>query len=355
MASTRPKIAIRCDAGPSIGVGHLMRCIALAEELVSRDADVVFVGELRSPTWAVEQLGLLGAQVVTAPPDAHSCVRWLLDHRVDGLVIDSYTVERDLSRQAGASGLTVLVVSDGDVRGQDADVVVDQNLGAEYDGAYKDLPGTCLLGLDYVLLRQAIRRLRPPAPRTGEPRGSRPRVLAFFGGTDAADAAPTGAQLLLETAAAIDVTVVAPSPVTADALRRLPVLPDQNVLIIEPTSRIAELAVDADLVVSASGTSTWELMCLGVPTALVRVADNQLIGYRATTEAGLASGLGEIRELDTNAEARRAAVSALTGLVDSRLLRRQLSRSGWQRVDGRGRERVADVLLARVAQRTPSR
>jgi len=38
-------ISIRCDAGPEIGAGHVMRCLALSQEAVDRNHDITFYME----------------------------------------------------------------------------------------------------------------------------------------------------------------------------------------------------------------------------------------------------------------------------------------------------------------------
>ncbi|MFD0655770.1 hypothetical protein [Thermocatellispora tengchongensis] len=50
------RVGVRCDAGRGIGVGHLVRCVALAEELVARGAEVLFLGDLGGVEWARAQL-----------------------------------------------------------------------------------------------------------------------------------------------------------------------------------------------------------------------------------------------------------------------------------------------------------
>ena len=54
-ADPAQRVGIRCDARAAIGVGHLVRCIALAEELVGRGHEVVFFGVVDVP-WASRQL-----------------------------------------------------------------------------------------------------------------------------------------------------------------------------------------------------------------------------------------------------------------------------------------------------------
>jgi RimJ/RimL family protein N-acetyltransferase len=88
--------------------------------------------------------------------------------------------------------------------------------------------------------------------------------------------------------------------------------------------------------VTAAGTTVWELCCLGVPAALVCVADNQEAGYRRVLERGAAVGLGSAAHgLD-----RDAAVATLQQVLADRVLREHLAAAGTRLVDGRGAWRV---------------
>ena len=164
-------------------------------------------------------------------------------------------------------------------------------------------------------------------------------MVCFFGGTDAAGAAPAVVELAAATGAPFAATVVAAHAATAKALAALPLAPGQCVTPIPPTDRLPALAAGSDLVVSAAGTSTWELLCLGVPTALIQVAANQRAGYDATVSRGLTAGLGSV------ATPAPDAVPVLRRLLTDPAARAAPAARGHGLIDGRGRERVADALL----------
>ena len=329
-------IGIRCDAGRITGVGHLVRCVAFAEELVSRDVTVKFLSDLGDLPWAVAQLEQRGLPWHPPPFDEVGLVAATERLGLDALVVDSYTLPPQHSAAVRATGRTVLAIVDGELRGQSADIYVDQNLDAVITA-----DGLGLAGLDYALLRRSVRQLRPlDAPVHEHTRT--PKVVAFFGGTDAYRAAPAIAALLARTEVAFEATIVAAD----ESLRRelLAVAPaaGQRFDIIEPTDDLPKILAGADLVVSASGTSTWELLCLGLPAALVWVVDNQIQGYERTVAHGYAAGLGRLGHLDDT------AVDVLRDLLTAPGARAALATRAWSAVDGRGVERVADALLARL-------
>lgn len=312
------RVGFRADAGPGIGVGHLMRCLALAEEFVARGVEVVMLGDLGGLAWAERQVSARGLTLLAAPPDLVLAVGELA---LDAVVLDSYSLDPACSAALRRAGVPVLAIVDGDARGQDADLYLDQNLGAEAEDA------RWMCGPSYVLLRNDVRALGRPTAGAGRT----PEVLCFFGGTDAGGAAPVAARLLADSGVPHTATIVTSSP-----------LPP-HIRTIAPTDDLPKLAVASDLVVTACGSAVWEMLHLAVPMALVWVAENQRASYQRIVDAGLAVGLGHIDDVRANPS---AAVGALRPLLSDPRFRTALAARGSSVIDGKGRERVADAVLA---------
>ena len=110
------------------------------------------------------------------------------------------------------------------------------------------------------------------------------------------------------------------------------------------TDEPAALTTRSACTARAGRSSVWELLCLGAPTALVCVSDNQEAGYREVVGRGLVEGLGHVAALRDHEPARTAATARLSTLLRDRDARARLAARGLAEVDGRGRERVADAL-----------
>ncbi|MBQ1024098.1 spore coat protein [Micromonospora sp. C95] len=334
------RVGLRCDAGPLRGVGHLVRCLALGEEFQARGATVEVFGTVDGVGWAADQLTARGITLHPGPDTPDGLVAAARRHDLDVLVLDSYELDPTAAGALRAAGVLTLAIVDGETRGQDADLYLDQNFATDLA-----VPaGRLLAGSGYALLRAGVLAARPAAPRpavTVDP----PSVLAFFGGTDAAGAAPVLTEVLLSTGRPMELTVVVGRPELAARMARLTPGPGQSLLPVPPTGTLPALIAAADLVVSAAGTSTWELCCLGAPSALVCVVDNQRESYHRVVAAGLAAGLGELPALAGDPAAVRAAAGTLAGLLDDGARRAELSARAWAAVDGRGRERVVDAVL----------
>lgn len=321
-----------------------MRCLALAEELRGRGTEVVFVADSHTVPWAHEQILSRGFAVEPAvwSPEDHLALFGRL--AVAAVVFDSYELDTAVYAAVRRTGLPCLAVVDGELRGAEADLYVDQNLGSELDSPLLPDGATRLAGLDYVLLRDDVLALRPDQPPVPKPTET-PRVLAVFGGTDAFGAGPPVMTALAATGLPFAATVIAPRPELVDAIRAIPLGAGQTIEPIGPTTRLAAEAVASDLVLSASGTSTWELLCLGATAGLVCVVDNQVIGYERTVATGAAAGVGVLSLLAADPA---PAVPVLARLLTDHAERARLANAGWRLVDGKGRARVADALLGLI-------
>ncbi|WP_327087613.1 hypothetical protein OIE66_35590 [Nonomuraea sp. NBC_01738] len=320
------RVGIRCDAGPAIGVGHLIRCLSLAEELTGRGAHVEIIGDLGGLAWAEQEVAARALAVTPCPGSPDGLADLAGRRGLTHMVLDSYTLDSRCAARLRERGVRVLAIVDGDRRGQDADLFLDQNLGAESAQVAQ------LAGLRYALLRDVVRQALPMA---ASPEGDVPRVLCFFGGTDAGAVAPVITRLLVRTGVPFEATVITTAPGSLEVDRACP---GQAFTVIPPTTRLPYLIGAADLVVTAAGSAMWEVLYLGRAAALVWVAGNQVPGYREMVRRGLAAGLGQVRELDDPEPLRTLLTSADT--------RRRLRAGGAGLVDGKGRERVADALLA---------
>ena len=51
---------------------------------------------------------------------------------------------------------------------------------------------------------------------------------------------------------------------------------DKNIEVIVSANNMAELMLNADLSIGASGSTNWERLCLGLPSLIFTVAENQI-------------------------------------------------------------------------------
>jgi spore coat polysaccharide biosynthesis predicted glycosyltransferase SpsG/ribosomal protein S18 acetylase RimI-like enzyme len=304
-------LLLRADAGPAVGVGHLSRCVALATAARARGWDVALCGEITAGGWLVGDL-----PVVRDP------------HPADAVVVDHYGAV-----EPPAAGLLVSI-EDGHFGRRRADIVVDANLHQlprPDDGS-----PVVLRGPAYAPLRAEVRAARETRGAGSTP----PRVVVVMGGGAAPSAVAAALAALRETGVPAEVLAVSAAPVPGFA-------------VTPPTPGLPGLFARADLVVSAAGVTLLELCCIGTPTALVQVADNQAAGYRTAVERGLVAGLGTdprhhvgtLRDLLLHGERRAALAAAARAAVDGRGADRVLDAMGFDPVVRTATAADADLLL----------
>ena len=346
------RVLLSCDGGGSLGVGHVMRCLALAEAAVQAGHHVLVAGHFEG--------SFLAAQLVAAPVEvarispwtAGDTLRFLQDVvarlHPDVLHVDSYTAPDRLAAMVPSPGASHLVLSnmeDGTHGRRPADVVVDPTFGAGLCGRPRDETTWLLRGSRYTPVRQRVIDARLAASRgndgvagadanAGQRAQTARSVLVVMGGTDPVGLTPAAVALLARTGLDLAVTAIAVGR-NAEQVRTAARGSRLAVKVLAPVDDLAALMSGHDLVISAAGTSIWELCCIGVPTALAWAVDNQREGYERVVAAGAAIGLG-----GPALGANQDAVGSLKTALSDPQVRARLVRAGRHLVDGLGAWRV---------------
>jgi spore coat polysaccharide biosynthesis predicted glycosyltransferase SpsG len=334
------RVLLRCDGGGPLGVGHVIRSLALAEAAVAAGHEVVVAGHFEG-SFLQAQLTAAPVEIVEVPaqaPDVGSdpILALIQRFRPDVVHLDGY----DLSRWLMGS-FVLSNMEDGTFGRRPADVVVDPTLGAELSARPDDRSTWLLRGSRYAPMRQRVLDARQMSKTVGEVAR---RVLVVMGGTDPVGLAPAAVKLLASTGLALEVTVIAVGEI-AERVRAAAEGSSLSLSVLAPVDDLAALMVRQDLVVSAAGTSVWELCCIGVPMALVWAVDNQRVGYDGVVAAGAAVGLGGPElggpEPGGGGSSRdEAAVGLLRTVLTNQRARADMVLAGKHVIDGLGAWRV---------------
>ena len=337
------RVLMHCNAGPGFGMGHLMRCIALAEEALARGWHVRLEGDVDDRARGVLRrfVPLVEADSWTVKDAAarirESCASW----RPDVVHMDSYWVDANALTVGGA---LLSNMQDGTYGLARADLAIDGNLGAETRVPRTPMSTSYLLGVDAALVRrQALVHRRAPRP----PAATSAKVLIVLGGTDELRLTSKMVAALERLKDELSMTVVTPAN-QQDELGSLAESSHQHIELVDFVDDLPCLAAAHHLVVSAAGTSVWDFASMGVPMALICVAANQRAGYEAVISAGLAVGLGH---LPHDSVAR--AAEKVSHVLSDRAAMARLGQRGLTTVDGLGSWRVVSAweqLLRRDAR-----
>ena len=283
-------IVFRVDSSSQMGVGHLMRCLTLADELKKQNHNTTFIcrelkGNLikliehRVLILPVDKdfqsddlyLSWLGA---TQEQDAKQTIQVIHDN-ADLLIVDSYALDEVWHKQLKPHAKKIMVIDDLADREFDCDVLLNQNLASKQGDYQGKVPSDCelLLGCEYALLRPEFAAFRKRALEKRKKTQEIKNILISMGGSDKKNITYNVLQQLND---GFNIVVV----LSSASLHRemiMDYVKGKNIEVIINADNMAELMLDADLAIGAGGSTSWERCCLGLPTLLFVTAENQKV------------------------------------------------------------------------------
>src|ERR1700751_4408363 len=259
-----PILLIRADANAEIGVGHVMRCVALAQAWQQTGGRAVFA-LAEGANELGDRLRSEGADVVAinastgSDEDAASTHEMCRKFGAVWLVIDGYHFGPDYHSRINARETRVLVMDDDESpKNVRCDILLNSDPRATSE-CYADMEhkSFVLLGSQYALLRREFlntNAVRADVPKIAE------RVLVTLGGGDAENVTLDVVEALNEvTGVNLRVTVVvgASNP-NKDALQSAAERSVHNATIVSDVRNMPALMDEADLAITAGGGTCYE-------------------------------------------------------------------------------------------------
>jgi UDP-2,4-diacetamido-2,4,6-trideoxy-beta-L-altropyranose hydrolase len=331
-------LLIRADADSQIGTGHVMRMIALGQAWRTRVGRVVFVTD--SPDALAERL--MREKFETIRVDRTKCTAEKLleiSERFQAVwvVFDGYSFSVADTRPVRAAGSRVLLLDDHYHQpAYEADLLLNQSTSV-FDSAYGLPPGCRILSEPkYALLREEFLRY-PQVPRTEFQNTL--RVLISMGGAD-----PDNYTLLILKHLARCVlpdirllVLLGAANAHLDEVSTFCGTLPYPVDIRKPIQNMAEfLFTSVDFVISACGSTVFELAYAGLPMSVVQTAENQKFALD-TLRRHNAAFLLNTGNLD-------ASCDGLVNLWRDASTMRSYSERAVRLVDGQGARRVVQEM-----------
>ena len=262
------RIVFICESSLDIGTGHVMRCITLANAFRLFDYDILFATS-KTSTNLIDKLNnfkIIDPQIFINNPI-----------QSDLIVIDNYQVDYIFEEQIRKHTNKILVIDDLFNRKHNCDILLDQNLGVK-KSFYKNLVNkNCkiLVGTKYALLRPEFLEFRKLMFRKRKSTKEITKILVNFGGSDLNNYCLKVLKMIEESNFKGEVNVIL--GFKAIHLNEIKEFANnsKNKIIIHHQADMAQMIFDADIGIGAGGSSTWERCCLGLPTYLFKIADNQ--------------------------------------------------------------------------------
>ena len=341
-----------------------MRCMTLAQALKARGADCHFLckdipghsmEKIRSHGFPVFPLAAGKENPEPGDPahapwlegswkeDATQSLYFLKTIQPNWILVDHYGLDIRWEKKIRPCTGKIFVLDDLADRCHDCDILLDSGRDPE-SLEYKNLvPPHCilLLGTDHVLLRNEFIRMRPESLKRRANPALR-RILITMGGMDTANV--TGR--ILKTLRSfpfiknleVEVVLGGKAPHLEAVRQEILSFPCPVQMHID-TPSMAKLMAKSDLAIGAPGSTSWERCCMGLPSILFLLAENQKAVVNIMNRHGAAwvlpaseQGFGELEKL-------------LGKLLQHPGLLHEQSRRAAQLIRGSGTDHVCQHLI----------
>lgn len=301
--SSTPHVVIRVDASPQIGLGHLMRMVALGQLLIDAQYHVHVV----TVDYQTQHIDLLKAEgfnvhLIQAheASDASIDVTHVIDLaqqcHAEWVIIDGYHFDHTYEQTLKQSGVKVLRIDDM-ARGHFyADIVLNQNYGADTFDYAKEPYTKILAGLNYVLLRREFRRI-VPVEKVSNPVGPL-HVMVSLGGVSQKTAQLN--RQIIEALSRLSPNLLSATVLLGQTGSSLEVLKEvgaSHVQLKAYSSSIIEDMLKADVAIVSGGSTMWELVYLRIPFMAISLNDQQQEYLKMLSTQGLCFNGGDYQHL----------------------------------------------------------
>lgn len=361
------KILFRADASIQQGTGHIMRCLVIADELKKRGHDCIFLTQPFLPNFVAqiedrqhrlvfltknkmdlthfpkndEYLMWLGRTIVQDAMETLDVIRSVCP---DIVISDHYAIDATWMNIINSDATKTVIIDDLANREHCCDILIDQNFGRtpEQYEALVSRNTKILAGAEYIFIKDDFKNSRVLAQRNRLNRLPK-RLNICMGGTDKDNSTysvlKTVAQLDCFKSWSIDIVLRSASP-HVHTLREYVRNQKRDIKLHLDVKDMASLFSNADLAIGAGGVTLWERCCMGLPTVLLTIADNQIPAAQAMTRTGAVVYAADIRKQNWEYELSKKldALAQDVGVIH------EMSRNAFDVCDGTGLSKVCDII-----------
>lgn len=334
-------IGIYAEGNEIIGIGHVMRCLTIADALVSCGQKVTFYSN--SCQALLESRGYMPVKVPEGFSGTHAEIFfWQQEVSTSGLsllLLDGYKVTREYLETLRFVVKTAYI-DDMCMFSYPVDLLINYNIFADKKD-YADIPEQTelSLGTAYAPVRKEFSEHRTKRIVTG-----RPEILISVGGTDSMGLSPRIVKVIKECQKDSCLHVLC-GPFSRQK-QALVSLKEQygGVEIYENVTAVWDVMRKCNMAVSAAGTTMYELATMGLPVLTFYFVENQRRIAEGFAREGAAILLGAYEEANPE-QFEKNLKKEIERLVCDELLRENISWRAKECVDGMGAARIAETLV----------
>lgn len=329
---------IRTDMNSVISTGHVMRCLSIADAAKRMGETTVFLLADNQAAELLEKHGyqyiVLNTQWNQMNDELPILEKLIKEYQVKKILIDSYQVTKRYLAALTSLAETYYIDDMNSFPYPVTGIICYANYWKKlnYSGSYNNTK--FYLGTRYAPLRTVFAECEQKKINNQVE-----KILLLSGGSDYYHVLD---QILgrLSFSQYLEVDVVCGCYNTQyDYLKEKNKI-FKNVNIYQSIPNIEELMVDADIAISAGGTTLYELCAVGTPTISYAIADNQIRSVKQFHEDGIIAFAGDIRTEDVISN-----ILMYLGEYANHQARYERSCKMQKLVDGKGAFRIAECMM----------
>ena len=314
------RFVFRADASEISGSGHVMRCSAIAEELISRGENVLFIGSTSQLPWVSRHISNLGFSAIFQNSQS-----FIPEYNSDVLILDTYEIPLDERFIQGSNWHRIVLIADDKTPAYHCDLKVLPGLQTDF---HDDANIMWVAGPKFIPLRKSL-RVNPQNQVTSQ---DPLKILVVAGGSDPYDAVEMIATALGELLVDFEVMLFLKSMTSLALDARF------KQYIIGPD--LDQAIKSVGLIITTSSTSSLEFISLGFPVGVVCAVENQRHNYDYLGKLNVAAQLGERSDLIGWSLDK----VSLKKIVEDGGYRNMLVKNSKEIFDIRGAERIVDAI-----------
>lgn len=348
-----PTVLFRVNASASIGLGHLMRCLALAQGLQKAHFECVFLVNTEAQSICQSREDWVG-KIIVVPSNIDgnqelSFIAQQCNHeRAQVIVLDGYQFDDRFRANLQSLSKPIVCFDDSGLdclnppRCLHADIIINGASNADQIDYQQANPKSRLcIGDKFRVIRDEFVTIKPTAI------ASRNRVTISMGGSDPLDLSRALLIALKNNQLDVKLTLITgaayPNVDWVNEFKQQGTLDFEHV---HDCQHIAQIFADSRWVISAAGGSQFELQICGTPACLLVVADNQLGATSAATKQGWCMSIDYRNALDTQQKEQLAviAVEQMKAMINAPETLQKMSRTALLTADAAGARRVVSYI-----------
>lgn len=289
------QVNFRVDSSKNIGSGHVIRCLRIANKLRDKNADCSFICKelsgnliklIKDHGFKVflltneiikynENSSIIVDKLFNWKNDALQTAKILKNLQTNTLIVDHYDIDKKWEEYQKPYCKKIMAIDDLDNRIHSVDIILDQNLFPNIQRRYLNSNKNCkkFIGLEYAFLdpnfikkRKLIKRQKKEVSK----------IFIYLGNTGSSNILRRILKVFIDNSLnKFKVEVI----FTGDAEERNKIINlsknHKFIKLLDTQPNLADIMSSADLSIGAGGLTTWERIYLGLPSAVVTVADNQ--------------------------------------------------------------------------------